>query len=396
MTIDKTLTGKYALINSSFYLIYAIMWGYAALYLQAKGFTNTEIGVIFAVAAAGSILLQFWLGPFLDRHVRLSAKHVIFALHLVMTLSVLAMLLAPSHAVTTFSYTIIMTILLVDAALFNTFGMEFINAGLTLDFSLCRGLGSLAYSIASLLTGFLVQRAGADSILTAFFLIQGVSYLTLLFLTPVERPTAREDIPEQQPDTVSQLFHKRPALLLLLTSILLMYLSYTAINNFHINIIESVGGGSRELGISTAIAAFVELPVMAAFLRLARRFSYGNMLRFSCAFFVIKVLLTAFAASVPAVYAAQCLQLLSYGLFIPASTYYINAVLGPANIAKGQTLLGIFTFGLSGLISGAMSGVLLEHFSVRTTLLIYTVLAATGFSGLLLAMRRVDKAPRSA
>ena len=123
MTIDKTLTGKYALINSSFYLIYAIMWGYAALYLQAKGFTNTEIGVIFAVAAAGSILLQFWLGPFLDRHVRLSAKHVIFALHLVMTLSVLAMLLAPSHAVTTFSYTIIMTILLVDAALFNTFGM---------------------------------------------------------------------------------------------------------------------------------------------------------------------------------------------------------------------------------------------------------------------------------
>ena len=58
-------------------------------------------------------------------------------------------------------------------------------------------------------------------------------------------------------------------------------------------------------------------------------------------------------------------------------------------MAKGQTLLGIFTFGLSGLISSLLSGMILDRFNVRTLLIIMTFLAVAGFIITVSALRRI-------
>jgi PPP family 3-phenylpropionic acid transporter len=285
-------------------------------------------------------------------------------------------------------------ILLVDSSLFNAFGMEYINAGYRLNYSLSRGIGSLAYSVVTLIMGFAISRTSEDIIIPAFMIVQTVVFLALFMIRPAGRNQTRTYLHDsgnkkRAGDSIFTLLGQRPEILLLLCGILLMYLSYTAINNFHVNIISSVGGGSRELGISTSIAAFIELPAMALFLPLSKRFSFERLLRFSCFFFIVKAALMSLASSVHAVYAIQTLQLLSYGLFIPASTYYINAILNESDMAKGQTLLGIFTFGLSGLISSLLSGLILDRFSVHILLIIMTLLAIAGFIITVTALRRI-------
>ncbi len=390
----KYLNLKFSFLNGSFYLIYGIIYGYAAYYLEAKGSSGTDVGIVFSVSSAACIVLQSFLGSFLDRNTRHSAKDIIFLFSIVLTASVAVLYFKPAGTISMLCFIIILMILLVDSSLFNAFGMEYINAGYRLNYSLSRGIGSLAYSVVTLIMGFAISRTSEDIIIPAFMIVQAVVFLALLMIRPAGRNQARTYLydsgnKKRAGDSIFALLGQRPEILLLLCGILLMYLSYTAINNFHVNIIDSVGGGSRELGISTSIAAFIELPAMALFMPLSKRYSFEKLLRFSCFFFIVKVALMSLASSVQAVYAIQTLQLLSYGLFIPASTYYINAILSESDMAKGQTLLGIFTFGLSGLISSLLSGMILDRFSVRILLIIMTGLAIAGFIITVAALRRI-------
>lgn len=58
-------------------------------------------------------------------------------------------------------------------------------------------------------------------------------------------------------------------------------------------------------------------------------------------------------------------------------------------MAKGQTLLGIFTFGLSGLISSLLSGIMLDHYSVLDLMRVLTLLAVTGFLMICISLKRL-------
>lgn len=390
----KYLNLKFSFLNASFYLIYGIIYGYAAYYLEAKGSSGTDVGIVFSVSSAACIILQLFLGSFLDRNTQYSAKDIIFLFSIVLTASVAVLYFKPAGTISMLCFIIILMLLLVDSSLFNAFGMEYINAGYRLNYSLSRGIGSLAYSVATLIMGFAISRTSENIIIPAFMIVQMVVFFAMFIIKPAGRNQNRTCLSYAENKkrvgvSIFALLRKRPEVLQFLCGILLMYLSYTAINNFHINIVGSVGGGSRELGISTSIAAFIELPAMSLFLPLSKRFSFERLLRFSCFFFIVKVALMCLAPSTHAIYAIQTLQLLSYGLFIPSSTYYINSILDESDMAKGQTLLGIFTFGLSGLISSLLSGMILDRFNVRTLLIIMTFLAVAGFIITVSALRRI-------
>ena len=143
--------------------------------------------------------------------------------------------------------------------------------------------------------------------------------------------------------------------------------------------------------MSTSIAAMVELPAMALFLPLSKKISYRNILCISCTFFFLKVTCMFFAGNMIQVYLAQCLQFCSYGLFIPASAYFMNSILPTEDKTKGQAALGIFTFGLSGLLSSLLSGIMLDYFSVKAMLGFESCLAFTGLMGVFFSCHMLKK-----
>lgn len=380
-----------------YYFSYASIIGFATLYLQRNGFTNTEIGIFYALSSAICVGAQVFCGSFLDRHPSLSARALIAAAAICASAAAVILYFAAARWLIFTCYVIVNMLMLLNSSLFNAFGMEYINAGLPLNYSLSRGFGSVFYALSAFLMGHIISRFPITSIFTVFIIFQCMLLAGLHFLqtnagsigSASASCTSKDKTTSGAPasDGFFLFLRRNPRLSLLFASILLIYISYTSVNNFHINIIKAAGGGSRELGISTSLAAMLELPAMAAFLPLTRKISCKNILRISCFFLFLKVFALAFADSTLQIYAVQCLQFLSYGLFTPASAYYINSLLPEKDKAKGQSALGVFTFGLSGLVASMLSGILLDHFSVAAMLLIESGMALAGVCGVFLTVR---------
>lgn len=54
----RSLTGIYSLIMMLYWAEFAVVYGYASVYLLGMGYSNTRIGVVLAAAALGAVLLQ--------------------------------------------------------------------------------------------------------------------------------------------------------------------------------------------------------------------------------------------------------------------------------------------------------------------------------------------------
>lgn len=403
----KNIFPMFTLSMMLYCISYATVRNYATLFLQNEGFTNAEIGIFYSLGSAFSIISQVFLGTLLDKQDRITAKHMLCAVTGLGILDAALVYFAQARWLIFWGFVVTNMIILLDKSLYNNFGMSYINAGYKLNYSLSRGIGSFSTSFFTILTGVIISKYSTRYIFIFFILMHTLLLLVLLRLPLVRRSdivdnegpdTADEDSPNTAPAGSSS--HGTPHgtvaltnvnLWLLFVSILLIYSCYNAGNNYHINIIQALGGGSKELGVSDAIMAVVELPAMAAFLPLSRKFSYRRIMCFSLACFVIKVLLFAIATQIYQIYVAQVLQLFSYGLFIPSSAYYINDILGEHRRGRGQALLGVFTSGLSGLLTSPFVGLILDHYPVKTMLLFVGSIASFAVLGAIYSTGRIAR-----
>ena len=63
----KNLTPLYAFIQGLYWMNFAAIMGYSGFYLLGSGFSNTEIGIIIAIAGILSAVLQPVLAGYADR-----------------------------------------------------------------------------------------------------------------------------------------------------------------------------------------------------------------------------------------------------------------------------------------------------------------------------------------
>ena len=140
--------------------------------------------------------------------------------------------------------------------------------------------------------------------------------------------------------------------------------------------------------MALAVAAFLELPAMGLFSRVRRKVPLAWLLIFCAAFFVIRAGLFWAARSVPVLYLAAALDFFEYGIFIPATVYYVAEHIDPANQVKGQSLMGMATTGVGSAFGNFVSGQLLDRAGVSGMLLFCSVCAAVGLLVVIYAVRR--------
>ena len=93
--------------------------------------------------------------------------------------------------------------------------------------------------------------------------------------------------------------------------------------------------------------------------------------------FSVKMLACYLAPNVPMMYAAQFIQVIGFGLYIPASVQYVNEVVAPADRVKGQALITTTTT-LSAIASSFLSGVMLDNLGISATMLVSAIVSAVG------------------
>ena len=139
----------------------------------------------------------------------------------------------------------------------------------------------------------------------------------------------------------------------MLAGVLLSLTAVLPLSNFLVNIVTSRGGTDADLGLAMFVMGAFELPTAFLFPRLLRRFGSGRLLVLSAVFGTLKAVALLCTFNYAGVLLAQPLQLLGYGLFTPASVYFVNESVPEADRVRGQTVMMVASNGMGGMLGGA-------------------------------------------
>lgn len=381
---EKKLNIYYSFLQIAYWVTSAVVFCFTTIFLQFRGYSNYEIGIVFAVGNIIGFVSQPLIAGYIDRSDRRTLLRCIRITAVLAVLLMLAVYLLPSGSV---SLIVAYALLVAGNTLLNplcislSFYIE--SWGCGINFSRARALGSLSFAVCNVILGMLVQRVSENAVPTAFILFSSLLGLATLLFVPVDRahriaaPERRMQSASEKPSGLLEFARENKRFMLFLLGTATLYFTHGMIGNFMIEFIRSIGGGSEDMGNVLAFMTVVEVPVMLLFGRLTQRFRCSSLLRFAVIMFTVKELMIYLASSLPALYAAEALQAFSFALFVPASVRYVDEVIAKHNAVKGQAFVtSMMTLG--SIFASYIGGLLLDTSTPGFTLLVGVIVSAVG------------------
>lgn len=369
----------YTLLHIAYWAMYAALAGYQTALLLERGFSSAQAGAAVAARYLAGIFAQMLLGGWADRHPEVPIKRI-FGLCLLASLAVSLGFYwtRPGFLGTLLIFAALGMLELNAYPLLDSMAVQYINAGLDVRYSLARGIGSLSYAIMCVLLGRQAVHFGLESVL----LTHAVLLLVVLAAAgayptfPVSAVPPRRR--EEKPHSVLWLLRGSRPYTLMLTAAFFSMLALQPLSTFMVNVVADRGGSSTWLGWGLFLMAAAELPGAFLFPALRRRLGTSGVIKLSMVFILLKPLTTLLAPNLFWVMAVQPIQMLGYGLFLPASVYYANDSVPQADRVQGQEIMMVASNGLSGMLSNLLAGWFIDRGGVNAMLLMCTVFGAVG------------------
>lgn len=383
MPSERRLNLHYYLMQAGYWTIYAAVCAYHASLLLGRGFTDGEVGLVLAIRCFAGVVIQPILGAFSDKHPNLPLKLIVAAclvaslvaqgIYMVLDLRMLGTVLV---------YIVIGGLELSAYPFVDSMAVQYMNAGVPMQYSLARGIGSFFYAITCVLMGFQSTQWGVESTLLTHCILIAVELVIVLTFPTFQGevvPTERK----KSPHTTLEMLRSNPKFTVTLLAVFFGITAGLPAVMFMIQIISNIGGNDGTMGIALFVMGASELPAALLFTKLNKKISSHKLLVASIFFLMVKVILFALAPNVPVFIVAQMIQLLSYGLFTPSSVFFVNETVPEEDRVKGQTLMMAFGNGMGGAVGGLLGGWLLDLGGVP---MMMAVLAALGAIGTVLGL----------
>lgn len=388
----QSATASYAVVQGMYWMSFCIIFSFSSVYLLDRGFSNTGIGLLIGVSGTLSAILQPLVGEFADKSRKVSLRGLIMAVAGLMLLCAAGLILSPSSPLLTLLlYGILVVFLQVLTPLVYSLGMSCVNRGISLDFGLARGIGSLGFAGISYVAGLLVAAAGARIIPLLILALYGGLLAAVLRFGYGEQNHEAEARKEENGSSAKGkdlgFFTRYHRFFLVLAGGTLSFTSHNMINNFLFQIMTSKGGGSEAMGMAMALAAVCELPTMFFFGWMVKRVSSGTWLKISGLFFFLKSFATCLAPGITGMYLIQGLQMFGFALFVVASVYYVNEIMEERDRVKGQACMTM-TNTLGGVLGSVLGGTLIDGFGIGVMLAAAAGAAAMGMGIMWMSVKR--------
>ncbi len=378
----RVINLEYAFIQGFYWISFCGIVSYAAVYLQDRGYSNTQLGQILAVGYILGFLIPQLLANLIDR----SEKITVYRCQWLLFTFQVALILALRHLPGMSAAVSVLNALLIGVEI----TLNPMNTEISVDLSLrighinygaARGTGSIAFAPISILIGRLLENLGTGILPTVFLIciaLQAVSLLMLIFTVRKASPDEASNRPlKENTSTLSEFFRYNRRFFGLLAGVAFLFLTHNLVNNYLINVVRNAGGDTSDMGLLSGYTAIMEIPMMFLYDRLLRHFSCASTVRFASSMFFFKALAIAFAPNMAALYAANILQMVSFAMITPAMVQYVVLHIDHKDSAKGQALaFGMVTLG--NILSSAIGGPLYDALPVRSVLLVGAASALTG------------------
>lgn len=405
--MERNLNISYAGIQATYWMVYAVVGSFASVFLLARGYSNSEIGVILAVANVVAVVLQPMVADFADRSKKVSLVGLIELMTIIMLVFMAGLFVFQQKSL---ALSVIFLMLLAWHTslqpLINSLNFKLEESGLKINFGVARSMGSLAYSILCAFMGTLVEKYSVSimpvsGVVVILMLMVSVFATKKMFDKAIAAKIARGEVAAvtteaaKAEDEVEEInlidFLKRNKVFLILNiGVLGIFFSNNVLNNYMIQIVTNVGGDSEDMGRILSIMAFLEIPLMVCAGALRKKFSCELMLKIAAIGFTVKIALHYVATSVAMVYFAQIFQLISFGLFLPVMVMFINEVMSKGEAVKGQAFFTMMST-VASIVGSLIGGVILDLSGAKMLTLIATIITAAGTVILIMSVDKVKK-----
>lgn len=382
--MKKHLTASYALYLSLYWISACFVYGYTRLFLSRLGFSADAVGLLLAVDCAAAMVLQPLLARVVERSRRLTMRHALLFMCLVVLFCGGLLLIPQPKAVLICLFAAMSTMTIAIQPFVNAVGFSYVNRGEKLNWSFARGIASLAFALFSKIYSALAEK-DMNWLLELYLLVTAGMLLCSLVLAEREaqsadaRPRIRH----------GSLLKSYPAFFGMLLGAVLLFFQHNFLDAYMYDVVVAVGGGTSELGTALLIGAAVETPMMFLFSRVQKGVGPGRVLKLSTAFMALNPWLILLLGSVWGVYLMRFSHFFSFAPFIMALTYYGNERMAEDEKVTGQALI-TGAISLSGVFSYLFGGLFVSAWGALTALLVCTLIGMVG-GGLLLLFAARDQ-----
>ena len=405
--MGKILNSGYGAIFGTYWIIYAVVSSFASVFMLAKGYTNSQIGMTLAAANVLAVIMQPLIADFVDRSKRLDVMGTAGFLTVCMMVFTVGMFTFKGGSLgLCVVFVLLIAFHTVLQPLFNSLAFRLEDAGVAINFGIARSVGSLAYSVFVAILGTLVDHLGinvvpiagelaclmliASLVFTAHFFKKGKAQSELgreaVYGTP-DDDGAKAEEPEEEINLI-QFIRRNKMFFIMNLGVLGLFFSNAVLNNYMAQICTGVGGTTEDMGRILGVMAFLEIPTMVFFKQLRGRFSCQFLLKVAAIGFTVKIAICWIANSVVLLYIGQLFQPVSFALFLPGMVYFSDEMMSRGEAVKGQALYTTMIT-ITTIFATLLGGVILDGSGPKMLTFVSTLLSAAGALVVILAVDKV-------
>lgn len=356
---------------------------FVAPYLSAAQVSTKSIGILVAVSCLLAVVFQQIFGRMVDRSL-VDGKKLLLFMTAILTLAAFSLVFVNGSGLKAIIFGGLYCLTLIMMPILYSFTFFYENKGISVNYGVARGCGSMSYAACSVILGFLVAELGTGVVPVSYGILGAALFAILLSMPTLKGTATKSSAPTQ---STSLQLSKFPAFRLMLIGLSLVMLFHNMLMTYFIYAIEHVGGDSSNLGIALAIAAALEIPILFLYTRIKGNTPSKYFLTASGVFFFAKAALFVVAQSVKMIYLVQCLQIVSYGLMAAARVYYVDETVGKKYETTGQAYMSATeTIGI--VLGSVIGGFLMQGFGVEALLAFGAVFCGIGMLCMINSCRR--------
>ncbi|MBR6307578.1 MAG: MFS transporter [Lachnospiraceae bacterium] len=380
---NKNWTLRYTLINVFYFVAFATIHGFAAVFLLSRDFSNTEVGIALALANILSVIGQPIVAGIVDRSSLVTNRRVLMAAAAIMLFGSLALCFISAPKPVIFAlFVLIYTVQFIAMSILIAISFEYRSAGCKHNFGLARGLGSASFAVTAAVMGPVIEKSGPTVNMYVTVAVMVLMFAVVFFFRlPEDAGVSKADTAEKEEDAPTNNFidfvRKYPMFMLFMLGVSCVFFSHNMLNDYLIQIIRHLGGGEAELGYAQFLQAILELPVMALMVFVLRKINAKAVLVFCMMAFLVKVVVMYLATGLPGMYASQSIQFFAYSVFIPTSAYYADKLMKGGDKVKGQAYINS-AITLGGVFSNIVCGPVLDKHGVPAMLMVGIAVCLVG------------------
>ena len=387
----KHLQTKYNLLHLFFWTAFAYTNGYMTIYLQTKGLSNTQVGIVTGGCCILSVLASPVISSLLQQIRWLTVRTLIALLELSILFGYAAVTYLPLPVpVIIIIYTALACLGVSCNPLLSSISMQYNKMGHSVNFGIARGLGSAGYAVMILVIAQILNHTSLNIMPVLFT----VFLVPLLFVLRSLPDFHYEAVPKGE-GSLFYIIRKYHILFIILLGFALDFAGACTTSTYLIDIVRDLGGTTTAYSVAVFFMAFGELPAMAAAPVLMKKMNLFSIVLMSGFFYLFRNLLVAFAPVLPLVFLGMMFQSVTYGFLYAAIVYYAGTVCEKRDEILGQTLITVMTSGFGSMTGNLLGGFLQDHFgmsAMKAFVLAVTLLGSLILTGVGLHYRRAEAA----